>query len=411
MRSPHQYDILCRLARHHRLPAMFVDLAAFDRNTKRFVDDARQGSKRLRIASKSLRVPKLLNRFRKLAGDVAQGVMCYSVAEAHWLASGDGEQSCPPFDDLLVAYPHFHPEAIRSAIEVMRQGKTITLMIDCADHVDLLVRGLGKFDEEPLRVCIDVDASLRKFGQHLGAQRSPLRSVERLRVLLQKIKQTPQLKAVGAMTYEAQVAGLADNTPRQSLRNTIIRRIKSSSTRWLLGYRREIRSVFEAENIQMEMFNGGGSGSFAQSLKSDALTELTVGSGLLQSHLFDHFSGNRSEPALFFALPITRLPQKGLVTCHSGGFIASGAPGADRQPLVFQPSGLQVDGREGFGEVQTPLRVPPALRGKLRIGDPIFFRPAKAGEIAERFAEYHLFRGDEIIDKADTYRGLGKCFY
>ncbi len=66
---------------------------------------------------------------------------------------------------------------------------------------------------------------------------------------------------------------------------------------------------------------------------------------------------------------------------------------------------------EAFGEVQTPLLVPPALRGRLQPGDPVFFRPAKAGEIAERFNEYLLKRGTEIVGRAKTYRGLGHCFY
>jgi len=403
MPVPNDYDAMCKLAHDCTLPAMFVDLDAFDRNSQRFVDIARGANKSIRIASKSLRVPLLLRRFQELAGITAQGVMCYSVAEAGFLA-GEG------FDDLLVAYPHVQPQDVRTAAELVERGTTITLMVDCAEHVDLLSTLWGD-SIEVLRVCIDVDASLRKLGQHLGAQRSPLRSIAALKTLLQKIKQTPRLTAVGAMTYEAQVAGLADRVPGQSIKNAIVRRIKDSSMRWLGDYRREICAAFEAESIPMTLFNGGGSGSFAQTAMDDALSEITVGSGLLQSHLFDHFEANLSEPALFFALPITRIPEAGLVTCHSGGFIASGSPGSDRQPIVYQSTGVQVESREGFGEVQTPLHVPPALQGKLRIGDPIFFRAAKSGEIAERFNKYHLFRGDKIIDRVKTYRGLGQCFY
>ena len=404
MSQTHNYEALRELARGCTLPAMFVDVAAFDRNAKRFVEIARQRAKTIRVATKSLRVPALLRRFQEIAGETAQGWMCYSVAEAHFLA-GQG------FDDLLVAYPHTQSNDVRLATELAEQGKTVTLMIDCPKHVEILAGHISDSRSDGLRVCVDVDASLKKFGQHLGAQRSPLRSIDQLRGLLESVQQTPQLVAVGAMTYEAQVAGLADQVPRQGVKNAIIRRIKGASMQWLGDYRAQIRDTFEKAGIEMTVFNGGGSGSFAETASDPSLTEVTVGSGLLQSHLFDNFEANQSEPALFFALPITRTPQPNIVTCQSGGFIASGSPGSDRQPIVYHPKGLAVEAREGFGEVQTPFVVSHEWRGKLGIGAPIFFRPAKSGEIAERFDEYHLAHGDTIEEQVKTYRGLGQCFF
>jgi D-serine deaminase-like pyridoxal phosphate-dependent protein len=44
-------------------------------------------------------------------------------------------------------------------------------------------------------------------------------------------------------------------------------------------------------------------------------------------------------------------------------------------------------------------------------GDPVLFRHAKAGELAERFNEYLLVEGDRIVSRAATYRGLGLCFF
>ncbi len=108
---------------------------------------------------------------------------------------------------------------------------------------------------------------------------------------------------------------------------------------------------------------------------------------------------------------MTRSSQPDHVTCQSGGFIASGPTEADKAPVPFLPEGLKPTRGEGFGEVQTPLLVPPALRGKLQPGDPVFFRPAKAGEIAERFQEYLLVQGGRITGRAKTYRGLGHCFH
>lgn len=58
--------------------------------------------------------------------------------------------------------------------------------------------------------------------------------------------------------------------------------------------------------------------------------------------------------------------------------------------------------------MQTPLHVPPGLT--LDLGAPVFFRHAKAGELAEHFQEYLLIRGDRIEGRARTYRGAGQRF-
>ena len=50
------------------------------------------------------------------------------------------------------------------------------------------------------------------------------------------------------------------------------------------------------------------------------------------------------------------------------------------------------------------------MRDQMKIGDPVFFRHAKAGELAEHVTEYLLVRGDRIEDRAPTYRGLGRCY-
>jgi D-serine deaminase-like pyridoxal phosphate-dependent protein len=58
--------------------------------------------------------------------------------------------------------------------------------------------------------------------------------------------------------------------------------------------------------------------------------------------------------------------------------------------------------------VQTPLRGEAARA--LRIGDRVWFRHAKAGELAEHVDEFQLVEGDVITDSARTYRGEGRNF-
>src|SRR5205814_8125896 len=119
-------------------------------------------------------------------------------------------------------------------------------------------------------------------------------------------------------------------------------------------------------------------------------------------HLFDGYAGLPLQPALAFALQVVRRPAPGLVTCLGGGWIASGQAGADRLPKPIWPAGASLLPAEGAGEVQTPVRA------DVPLGAPVLFRPAKSGEPAEHFAEYLLVRGDRIVERAPTYRGLGK---
>ena len=74
-------------------------------------------------------------------------------------------------------------------------------------------------------------------------------------------------------------------------------------------------------------------------------------------------------------------------------------------PAPHLPAGLRLDAREGAGEVQTP--VVGSAAASLRIGDRVYFRHAKAGELCERFASLHLVSGGRVVDEVPTYRGEG----
>jgi D-serine deaminase-like pyridoxal phosphate-dependent protein len=58
--------------------------------------------------------------------------------------------------------------------------------------------------------------------------------------------------------------------------------------------------------------------------------------------------------------------------------------------------------------VQTPLLGSAA--DDLLIGDKVWFRHAKAGELCERFAELQLIEGERVTAAVPTYRGEGKTF-
>ena len=158
----------------------------------------------------------------------------------------------------------------------------------------------------------------------------------------------------------------------------------------------------------MEFVNGGGTGSLESTARDASVTELTAGSGLVAPTLFDAYRRFTPEPALLFALPVVRRPGPGIATLFSGGYVASGTGTPDRLPRPYLPAGLSLTGVEGAGEVQTPVRG--AAAEPLLPGDRVWLRHAKAGELAERFREYHVIDDDGQATAVPTYRGEGQCF-
>lgn len=385
---------LARALRDHRLPAAWVDLDRFDRNLDDLV--RRAGGMPIRVASKSLRCRALVERVVQRRG--CEGVMCFTPAEAVHLSH--------TLDDLLVAYPSVDPHEVRPVFARLAAGKTIVLTVDDLEQLEIL-GALAREAGQVLPLCIDVDMSLALPRLHFGVRRSPIRTPADALAIGKRVRSDPHLELVGVLGYEAQVAGLPDKTPRAAW-NTMVRTLKRASIRDLRKRRGAVVRALRQEGHAIRFVNGGGTGSLESTRADPSVTEVTAGSGLYVPTLFDEFEAFDPLPAAGFALPVVRRPAKGFVTCLGGGYVASGAAGPDRLPRPFLPPGLSLLEQEGAGEVQTPLQG--SVADELAIGDPVFFRHAKAGELCERFAELHLIRGDEVVDVVPTYRGEGHTF-
>ena len=377
-------------------PFAFLDLDLLQENIKNIRD--RSSGKNVRIASKSIRSVPVLQRILE-SGAPFQGVMCYSPSEAVFLA----EQG---FDDLLVAYPAWEKEKLRSVANQVQAGKEITLMVDSPPHVDRLEE-VGREQEVCLPVCLDIDLSVSLPGLHFGVHRSPLFTLDSFLETAKKIRDAKHLRLDGIMGYEAQVAGVGDRVPGQVLKNGGVRLLKKHSIRRAARIRKEWTTALRELGLSPRFINGGGTGSLAETAQEDVVTEVTVGSGFYSPILFDHYHSFRYQPAAGFALEVTRHPRPGIYTCSGGGYIASGAAGADRLPRPYLPAEARLTSLEGAGEVQTPLRL---KEGGLSLGDPVFFRHAKAGELCEHFNELWIISAGEAIDRYPTYRGMGACF-
>ncbi|MEV0122951.1 amino acid deaminase/aldolase [Streptomyces sp. NPDC050703] len=390
-----RYD---RATAHLDAPVAIVDLEAFDANADDLV--RRAGGKPIRVASKSVRCRALLERV--LARDGFAGVMSFTLAESLWLARSG-------FDDVLLAYPSADRSGFAELAADPKLAASVSVMVDDPAQLRLIdeARDGGK---EEIRVCLELDTSLRAFGGHVrvGALRSPLHSPGQVSALARAIAGRPGFRLVGVMAYEGHVAGVGDAVEGRPARSRAIRLMQAAARKELAERRaRTIAAVREAAG-DLEFVNGGGTGSVQHTAAERAVTEIAAGSGLYVPRLFDNYTSFHGRPAALYAQPVVRRPGPGVVTVLGGGYPASGVAGPDRSPVPYLPEGLRYDPQEGAGEVQTPLHGPAA--DGLRIGDKVWFRHAKAGELCERFATLRLVEGDTVTASVPTYRGEGHTF-
>ncbi|MFC4005171.1 alanine racemase [Prauserella oleivorans] len=376
-------------------PLAIVDLQAFDANADDLV--RRAAGKPIRVASKSVRCRALLDRV--LARPGFAGLLCYSLSEALWLF-GQGVS-----DELVVAYPSVDHAALRRLAADDAARAAITIMVDSTEHLDVVDAALGRHHPE-LRVALELDASWRPLpGVHVGTRRSPVFTPRQAGALARAIVARPGFRLTGMMAYEGQIAGLPDGAP--GVRGRLIRWMQRRSAAELAGRRADAVAAVRAV-ADLEFVNGGGTGSLETTAADRAVTEVAAGSGLLGPGLFTGYSRFDPLPAALFALPVVRKPARDIATVFAGGYVASGPADRSRLPIPHLPAGLMLLGVEGAGEVQTPVVGAPARQ--LRLGDKVWFRHAKAGELAEHFATYHLVSDGHIEHTAPTYRGEGQAF-
>jgi len=380
-------------------PLAVLDLAALQANADDLV--RRAAGKPIRLASKSIRCRAVLERVHARPGFA--GVLGYTLAEALWLATDPTH----PFEDVVVGYPTAERDALRSLAvdEIARQR--VTLMIDSAeqlDFIDAVVPGHPDF-----QVCLDLDSSLRVAGGrvHIGTRRSGVFTPADAVGLARIIGGRKGFALTGMMAYEGQVAGLGNKPRGKPLYGLAVTAMQALSVRELAARRAEVVSAVNAE-YPLRFVNGGGTGSLETTTAEDAVTELTAGSGLYGPGLFDAYRQFSPAPAALFGTDVVRRPGPGFVTVTGGGWIASGPAGPDRAPIPTYPQGLSLTGTEGAGEVQTPLHG--RMADGLRIGDRVWFRHAKAGELAEHVASFQLVGPDGPVAAVPTYRGENHHF-
>ncbi len=392
-----QYQYYKKRLAPYSFPYACLDMSLFYQNIQDNM--IRAGNKNIRIASKSIRCTEVMRSILEY-DDQFQGIMTYHGREAVYLASQG-------FDNLLMAYPVVDEQLLVELADAIIQGTYICLMADSEEHL-MRINKAGKQVGVRIPVCLDIDLSDDYPGLHFGVWRSKIKGSQDLRPMIDLLKRLNHIQLDGIMGYEAQVAGVTDQVKGGGLKNQVVRLLKRRSIPRIRRHRKEVVEALQSAGFSLKIVNGGGTGSLESTHEEAVVTEVTVGSGFYNSHLFDDYQHFSLQPALFYGVEIVRIPAPGVYTCHGGGFIASGKTDSSKSPIVHLPQSGYLDGQEGAGEVQTPIRFK-NLQESLELGDPIFMRHAKAGELCERFNQIILLEESgerEVL----TYRGEGMSF-
>jgi len=387
------YETLKNLVKNKKYPLAICDLDAFNQNLERVGKYLRKTKKSLRLCTKSVRVPELINRVEK--EDFVNGIFTYNSAEALFYAENY------KIKDILLGYPTMSKVDVEELCQAAKiDGVRITVMVDDSEQINLLdelaVENNVEFD-----TLIEIDVADKLLGRNVGVYRSPIRKPEAVVNLAHIISKKSNLHFRGIMGYEAQNASIGDD-------KMLFRFAKKRSRKHINIWRQNVVDALTNTGFQPEVVNGGGSGCYQETAIEPSITEIGIGSLLFKSHIFDTINSlNEYLPSLFFVLQIVRKPQKNIATAFSGGYVSSGSVRA--LPISVIPKNLKVSKDEGFGEVQTPFIFNPK-EIELNLGDPIFCRFGKAGEPLEHFNEIHVYSKGEITYTYKTYRGYGRRF-
>jgi D-serine deaminase-like pyridoxal phosphate-dependent protein len=348
-------------------PFAFLDLDAVWANAADMLRRSR--GKPIRIASTAIRSRPVLERLLDLDPGF-QGTLTFSLPETLWLWERG-------LRDLVLAYPTADRACLTRLARITAEDpeEAPVVMVDSLEHIDLIEEAAASF-VAPIRVALDIDLSWRQLGGivKFGAKRSPIRTADEAVALAQEIDRRERTRLVGALAYEAQIAGIGDDVPGKAITNLVVRRMQAASAKDVEERRAEIVAAL-SDVAQLEFINGGGTGSIDRTASEWSVTEIGAGSGFYAPVHSDHFRSFRPRPAAMFALPVTR-------TTGLSGIEAAGA----RRSL------------------------PARADRPLGLGGRVYFRDLEAGELCERFDRVFLVTGTTIRDEVPTYRGESRAF-
>ena len=370
-------------------PFAFCDLDAVWSNAAEML--GRAGGKPIRVASKSVRCRDLLAPHPRARPRLSR------PADLH-AARGLLARRRRASRTSSVAYPtadRTRAGRARAADRGRARPRRRCVMVDSVAHLDLIEAATGRRRRaRSVRVCIELDVGWWPLGgpDQDRAEALPVRTPEQARELAQEIE-----RRAGVAPGRADGLRGPHRGRRRRGAGTAAARTSRSGDAAALGARaaRKRRAAVVAavrEVAELEFVNGGGTGSIAATAAEPAVTEVAAGSGFYAPVLFDHYSSLRAASGR--GLRARRRPQA--VAADRDRARRRLRRLRRRRAATASPSPTC---RAGCGSTRSRAparsrrRCSASPRRALEVGDRVYFRHAKAGELCERFNSLHLVEG------------------
>ncbi len=273
-------------------PALVLDLDVFERNLRAMADHAKKAKIGLRPHAKTHKCPEIAKRQMALG---AVGICCAKVSEAEAMADGG-------LPKILITSPVATADKVARVIAVAQRIEELIMLVDHPDSVGDFDRAAGDAGIT-LDVVIGLDTGTRRTGIPLG---------EPALDLARRIEKAMHLRLRGLQAYAGHVMHVTGfETRAQRSHDTLARCF-------------ETRKLIEDAGTPLEIFTGGGTGTWDIDSDAPGMTDLQVGSycfmdvqyraiGDREGEVFDAF-----EPALFVLSTAISQPVPELITMDAG---------------------------------------------------------------------------------------------
>lgn len=272
-------------------PALVVDLNLFESNLKKMQAHADSHGLGLRCHTKMHKSPIIARKQIELG---AKGICCAKVGEAEVMAAAG-------IQDILITSPVVTPDKLQRVIDIAGQIDQLMIVVD---HVEGAKNLNDLAADRTISVLVDLDPGMGRTGITPGDA-----AVDLAQFI---IDECPKLKFRGLQMYIGNCMHIQGFAARKS---------KYES---LLASGIETRQMLIDRDIEVEIFSGGGTGTYDIEPEIGALNEIQAGSYAFMDIEYRDIGGQQGElfndfaQSLFVLTTAISQPKTQLITMDAG---------------------------------------------------------------------------------------------
>lgn len=350
-------------------PAFMVDLNIIDHNIQLMRSRIKSREMEWRIPSKAHKSPDLS---KYIMGRGATGVVLLTLEEAENFAKSG-------IDDIYLANQVATNDDLTRLSLLAKQLKRLRVAVDNLAYIHELSAAVMQWEiVTPIEVLVEVNINHHRCGT------SVTDAVALAKAVIEIQKNTGSLIFAGITGYEGHTPILA---PEQKAHET-------SLSHDILA---TVKSMIEAEGINVPVVSGGGSCNYIDCLKKGVLTEIQAGGGVICDSLYYHKAHLKDHGHLMGAFVLTQIisvPPDETRAIGNAGFKSVGWHPFGGLPILRDRDDLQII---GLSAEHTRI-IPVDANRKVRLsrGDKLVLIPGYTDAMGFLHKEIYAIRDDRV---------------